>query len=72
MAPRGGQGVFERLRQVPRATCGMMLAHLGVAVFIFAVTLLKRHPIKDSIRGKMIRCGLNTEFLTEVLTHKRV
>ena len=21
-----------------------------------AVTLLKRHPIKDSIRGKMIRC----------------
>jgi predicted transposase YbfD/YdcC len=34
----------------------------------FAVTLLKRHPIKDSIRGKMIRCMLNTEFLTEVLT----
>jgi predicted transposase YbfD/YdcC len=34
----------------------------------FAVTLLKRHPIKDSIRGKMIRCMLNTDFLTEVLT----
>ena len=34
----------------------------------FAVTLLKRHPIKDSIRGKMIRCMMNTEFLTEVLT----
>jgi predicted transposase YbfD/YdcC len=34
----------------------------------FAVTLLKRHPVKDSIRGKMIRCMLNTEFLTEVLT----
>jgi predicted transposase YbfD/YdcC len=34
----------------------------------FAVTLLKRHPIKDSIRGKMIRCMLNTGFLTEVLT----
>ena len=26
----------------------------------FAVTLLKRHPIKDSIRGKMIRCLMNT------------
>jgi predicted transposase YbfD/YdcC len=34
----------------------------------FAVTLLKRHPIKDSLRGKMIRCMLNTGFLAEVLT----
>ena len=34
----------------------------------FAVTLLKRHPIKDSIRGKMIRCLMNTAFLDEVLT----
>jgi predicted transposase YbfD/YdcC len=30
----------------------------------FAVTLLKRHPDKDSLRGKMISCGLNTDFLT--------
>jgi predicted transposase YbfD/YdcC len=37
----------------------------------FAVTLLKRHPIKDSLRGKMIRCLMNTEFLTEVLTLQR-
>ena len=34
----------------------------------FAVTLLKRHPIKDSIRGKMIRCLMSTQFLDEVLT----
>src|SRR5882757_9404394 len=34
----------------------------------FAVTLLKRHPIKDSIRGKMIRCLMNAQFLDEVLT----
>lgn len=33
----------------------------------FAVTLLKRHPVNDSIRGKMIRCLMNTDFLTEVL-----
>jgi predicted transposase YbfD/YdcC len=33
----------------------------------FAVTLLKRHPVKDSIRGKMLRCMMNTDFLTEVL-----
>ena len=38
----------------------------------FAVTLLKRHPAKDSIRGKMLRCGYNTGFLTEVLTLNRV
>jgi predicted transposase YbfD/YdcC len=37
----------------------------------FAVTLLKRHPIKDSIRGKMIRCLMNTQFLNEVLTLQR-
>lgn len=34
----------------------------------FAVTLLKRHPTKDSLRGKMLRCMMNTDFLTEVLT----
>jgi predicted transposase YbfD/YdcC len=34
----------------------------------FAVTLLKRHPAKDSIKGKMLRCGYSTAFLTEVLT----
>ena len=33
----------------------------------FAVTLLKRHSIKDSLRGKMLRCMMNTAFLTEVL-----
>jgi predicted transposase YbfD/YdcC len=37
----------------------------------FAVTLLKRHPVKDSLRGKMISCMMNTDFLTEVLTIKR-
>jgi predicted transposase YbfD/YdcC len=37
----------------------------------FAVTLLKRHPVKDSLRGKMIRCMMNTEFLAEVLTLQR-
>ena len=36
----------------------------------FAVTLLKRHSVKDSLRGKMIRCLMNTEFLTEVLTRQ--
>jgi predicted transposase YbfD/YdcC len=34
----------------------------------FAVTLLKRHPVKDSLKGKMLRCMMNTDFLAEVLT----
>ena len=34
----------------------------------FAITLLKRHPIKDSTRGKMLRCLMNTDFLAEVLS----
>ena len=34
----------------------------------FAVTLLKRHPGPDSIKGKMLHCGYSTDFLTEVLT----
>jgi predicted transposase YbfD/YdcC len=37
----------------------------------FAVTLLKRHPAKDSIKGKMLRCGYSTAFLTEVLTSNK-
>ena len=36
----------------------------------FAVTLLKRHPAKDSIRGKMLNCGYRTAFLEEVLEFK--
>jgi predicted transposase YbfD/YdcC len=38
----------------------------------FAVTLLTRHPADDSIRGKMLRCGYSTDFLTEVLTLTKV
>jgi predicted transposase YbfD/YdcC len=34
----------------------------------FAVTLLKRHPAQDSLRGKMLRCGYDTAFLEEILT----
>jgi predicted transposase YbfD/YdcC len=34
----------------------------------FAVSLLKRHPANDSLRGKMLSCGYNPDFLAEVLT----
>jgi len=38
----------------------------------FAITLLKRHPADDSLRGKMLRCGYSTDFLTEVLSPNRL
>ena len=38
----------------------------------FAITLLKRHPGKDSLRGKMASCMASTAFLTEVLCLNRV
>jgi predicted transposase YbfD/YdcC len=38
----------------------------------FAVTLLKRHPDKDSLRGKMMSCMLSTDFLAQVLSLQRV
>jgi predicted transposase YbfD/YdcC len=38
----------------------------------FAVTLLKRHPAKDSLRGKMTSCMISTDFLTQVLSLQRV
>jgi hypothetical protein len=34
----------------------------------FAITLLKRHPAKDSLSGKMKSCMISTAFLTEVLS----
>jgi predicted transposase YbfD/YdcC len=38
----------------------------------FAITLLKRHPKKDSLRGKMVSCMASTAFLTKVLCLNRV
>jgi predicted transposase YbfD/YdcC len=38
----------------------------------FAVTLLRRHPEKDSLRGKMMSCMLSTDFLTQVLSLQHV
>ncbi len=38
----------------------------------FAVGLLKGRPKKDSICGKMVRCGIRTAFLTEVLLNQGV
>ena len=49
--PAGGvqTQVLHRLGQLPRATVGMMVAHLGVAVFVFGVTMVGTYDIERDV-----------------------
>lgn len=40
----------RKLRQLPRATVGMMLAHLGVAVFCFGVVMVKAYEVERDVQ----------------------
>jgi cytochrome c-type biogenesis protein CcmF len=40
----------QRVAQMQRATMGMMLAHLGVAAFIFGVTLVKGYEVERDVQ----------------------
>ena len=47
------EGLSERLlraRRIPLASWGMLLAHLGVAVFVVGVTLVKGHESEQDVR----------------------
>jgi cytochrome c-type biogenesis protein CcmF len=46
----GGAGVMARLRREPRAYYGMLLAHIGVAVFVIGVTLVKGYESENDVR----------------------
>jgi cytochrome c-type biogenesis protein CcmF len=46
----GAEGVFNRLRQTPRAYYGMLLAHVGIAVFVIGVTLVKGYEAEKDVR----------------------
>jgi cytochrome c-type biogenesis protein CcmF len=45
-----GLSAWTRLRSVPRATYGMLLAHFGVAVFVVGVTLVKGYESEKDVR----------------------
>ncbi len=47
---RIGASIASRARQIPRALVGMMLAHLGVAVFIVGVTLVKTGEVERDVK----------------------
>jgi cytochrome c-type biogenesis protein CcmF len=56
VAPRGSANggalgsFWHRARQIPRAGYGMMLAHLGIAVFIFGVTMVRTHEVEKDLK----------------------
>ena len=48
--PRDGAGIAARAALLPRAVMGMMLAHLGIAVFIFGVTMVKGYEVERDVK----------------------
>ena len=48
--PQQGASLWQRAQRLPRAIVGMMLAHLGIAVFIFGVTLVKGYEVERDLR----------------------
>jgi len=49
--PAGGLrgSIFARLGQLPRAMVGMLIAHLGVGVFIFGVSMVKTFEVERDV-----------------------
>jgi cytochrome c-type biogenesis protein CcmF len=48
-----GKGLTEirrKWRQLPRAILGMMLAHIGVAVFTFGVVMVKTYEVESDVK----------------------
>jgi cytochrome c-type biogenesis protein CcmF len=41
---------WHRTRQLPRATVGMMLAHLGVAAFCLGVTMVRSYEVERDVK----------------------
>jgi cytochrome c-type biogenesis protein CcmF len=58
---------WARLRTLPRAMAGMMLAHLGVAVFIVGVTMVRSHEVERDVR---MAAGDSTTVLGHAFTFR--
>jgi cytochrome c-type biogenesis protein CcmF len=50
--PQGGlwNDAPRKLRQIPRALIGMMVAHLGVAAFCFGVVMVKTYELETDVK----------------------
>ncbi|MGI9024196.1 MAG: heme lyase CcmF/NrfE family subunit, partial [Burkholderiaceae bacterium] len=71
LLPAGGMraSIAHRARQIPRAIVGMMIAHLGVAVFILGVTLVKSGEVERDVK---MNVGDTTEIGDYVFTFRGV
>ena len=65
--PGGGMrgGIVGRLRLLPRAMVGMMVAHLGVAAFAFGVSMVKTYEVERDVK---MTSGDTTELAGYVFT----
>jgi len=61
--------VLQRARQIPRAMIGMMVAHLGIAVFIFGVTMVRSGEVERDVKMDV---GDTTEVLGYTFTFRGV
>jgi cytochrome c-type biogenesis protein CcmF len=50
-------GLWHRARQLGRAHWGMAIAHLGVAAFVFGVTMVRTHEVERDVK---MRAGEST------------
>ena len=69
--PAGGvrSSITHRLRQLPRAMVGMMVAHLGVAAFIIGVTMVRTYEVE---RDVTMQVGDTTEIAGYTFTFRGV
>ena len=56
---RAGTSLFARVRSLPRGLIGMCVAHLGVAVFAFGVSMVKTY---ETERDVLMQVGDTTEM----------
>ena len=69
--PVGGvrNSIWARARMIPRAMVGMMVAHIGVAVFIFGVSMVKTYEVEKDVDMAL---GDTTEVAGWVFTFRGV
>jgi cytochrome c-type biogenesis protein CcmF len=47
---KGFNEIVRKTRQIPRALAGMMVAHIGVAMFCFGVTMVKTYEVENDVK----------------------
>ena len=47
---KGFAEIVRKTRQIPRALAGMMVAHIGVAMFCFGVTMVKTYEVENDVK----------------------